>query len=378
MMPDRILRLVPALTLRETLGIALLSAVLALGFTLWTEQPVTSRAQAGALQPVGLSGPFSEAWSLYRQRHIDANGRVVDGGSKGISHSEGQGYAMVLAVYAGDRATFQTIWSWTQANLGVRPDGLFAWKWDPEARPHVPDPNNATDGDILIAWGLALAGATWKEPSFTASARRLMTSIEALLGHQRGYGLMMPPGAVGFGPSERPDGPVVNLSYWVFPALDAFAILDPTGPWTELSLSGRRLVEVARLGPLGLPPDWVSIGEQKPRVASGYEPVFGYNAVRIPLYLAMSGDAKPLIRPYSGLWSPEGDLGPHVIDIRTGSAGGEFGGRGFKTVMALARCIETGERIPAPLRQPDPKDAYYPATLALLALIALNERHSSC
>jgi endo-1,4-beta-D-glucanase Y len=377
-MPDRILRRAPAMTFRETLGIGLLSAILALAFTVWTDRPVSSQAQAVALEPVRLSSQLKDAWALYRQRHIDKTGRVVDGGSNGISHSEGQGYAMVLAVYAGDRASFDAIWSWTQANLGVRRDGLFAWKWDPAATPNVPDPNNATDGDVLIAWGLALAGATWNEPVFTASARRLMTSIEKLLASQGSYGLMMPPGAVGFGASDRPDGPVVNPSYWVFPALEAFTVLDPDGPWANLLKSGRKLVEVARQGPLGLPPDWVSVAGPTPRAATGYEPVFGYNAVRIPLYLAMASNAKELIRPYSGLWSPAGDLGPYVIDIRTGSAGREFGGRGFKTVMALARCIETGDPIPASLRRPDPKDAYYPATLALLALIALHERHPSC
>jgi endoglucanase len=49
-------------------------------------------------------------------------GRVVDTAKGLISHSEGQGYGLLLAVAAGDRSTFDRIWGWTRANLAVRKD----------------------------------------------------------------------------------------------------------------------------------------------------------------------------------------------------------------------------------------------------------------
>ncbi len=77
---------------------------------------------------------------------------MIDRTNGGVSHSESQGYGMLLAVAANDRAAFEAIWAWTQAHLYVRGDNLASWKWDPAATPHVADPNNATDGDLLIAW----------------------------------------------------------------------------------------------------------------------------------------------------------------------------------------------------------------------------------
>ena len=40
-------------------------------------------------------------WAAYRDRFVLADGRVVDDGNGGISHSEGQGYGLLLAVLGG-------------------------------------------------------------------------------------------------------------------------------------------------------------------------------------------------------------------------------------------------------------------------------------
>ncbi len=37
------------------------------------------------------------AWSEFRTRFLTADGRVVDTGNQGVSHSEGQGYGLLLA-----------------------------------------------------------------------------------------------------------------------------------------------------------------------------------------------------------------------------------------------------------------------------------------
>ena len=41
-----------------------------------------------------------EAWRAYKAHFVTEAGRVVDTANKGISHSEGQGYGMLLAVAA--------------------------------------------------------------------------------------------------------------------------------------------------------------------------------------------------------------------------------------------------------------------------------------
>ena len=107
--------------------------------------------------PLGGALRAPSAWQAYKARFVTDQGRVVDTGNNEISHSEGQGYGMLIAVAAGDRATFDRIWGWTRANLMVRDDELIAWRWEPRKRPGVADMNDASDGDILVAWALAEA-----------------------------------------------------------------------------------------------------------------------------------------------------------------------------------------------------------------------------
>ncbi|MEQ4600202.1 MAG: glycosyl hydrolase family 8, partial [Methylobacteriaceae bacterium] len=117
-----------------------------------TALPGPPRAETSARTDSGplLANTLGDdaAWRAYRSRFITEQGRIVDTANGLISHSEGQGYGMLLAVAAGDRPTFERIWGWTRANLMVRSDELLAWRWAPDHRPAVSDMNNATDGDI--------------------------------------------------------------------------------------------------------------------------------------------------------------------------------------------------------------------------------------
>ena len=123
----------------------------------------------------GLAAPAQadDNWARYKARFIAPDGRLVDEAADGVSHSEGQGYGLVLAAYNEDSETFARLWAWTAANLEIRGDHLAAWRWRPRDTPHVRDKNNATDGDLLIAWGLAEAGRRWRAPAYTAEARRI-------------------------------------------------------------------------------------------------------------------------------------------------------------------------------------------------------------
>src|ERR1700756_734025 len=69
-------------------------------------------------------GWLTDAWHTFQSKFISPEGRVMDDANGGISHSEGQGYAMLMAVRAGDRAAFDRLWTWTRANLELRGDNL--------------------------------------------------------------------------------------------------------------------------------------------------------------------------------------------------------------------------------------------------------------
>jgi endoglucanase len=321
-------------------------------------------------------GWLEQAWDAYKKRYV-VDGRVIDNVNR-ISHSEGQGYAMLIAVKAGDRDGFDAIWTWTRRELMIRPDGLVAWKWDERANPRVSDPNNATDGDLLIAWALIEAAERWSDGSYTDAARAIRAAIgrEALV--RTPFGLALLPGRAGFNAADQPDGPVLNLSYWVFPAFDRLKGLAPEIAWEDLKATGLRLLRNSRFGPVRLPSDWVAIGSGQPAPAQGFQPRFSYNAIRIPLYLVWGGYSQPqYLRAYVGLWNQDANLGPFEIDVTSGAALDTLGGAGFKVIASLATCALEGRKLPIALRTVRMEN-YYPTTLHILSLIALQERYPQC
>jgi endoglucanase len=336
---------------------------------------VPAPGPAGAEMREVINLALGSMWRLYVERFITPNGRVVDNGNGNISHSEGQGYALVLAARANDRATFDRVLAWTERELyGSRE--FAAWKWEPDAMPHITDPNNATDGDILIAWGLLLGHRAFGEQAFLDTALERIRAIHDQLVIDTPFGPALTPGLAGFSADDFDDGPVLNPSYWVFPALDDFAVVTPDIDWKAVKQSGYKLIEASRFGPLQLPTEWVGIGGPTPAPAAEFAPEFSYNAIRIPLYLALDPDApRELLGPFVGMWNPVEDVGPFTIDVVSGEARDTLDGQGYKAIFALTDCIQ-GFRQVQSLFQGD--EYYYPATLGLFAIHRLSEEYSTC
>lgn len=328
--------------------------------------PAGHAAKAGTLAAV--------PWQAWRDRFVAEDGRVVDDANRGISHSEGQGYGLLLAYLAGDRVAFARIWAFTQTELLLRDDGLAAWRWDPAAKPHVTDVNDAADGDILIAYALALAGESWGWPAYVEVARGMAEAIGHKLVREVDGQTVLMPGATGFGDTDRPDGPVVNLSYWLFEAFPVLAQLAPETEWGRLEADGRRLVAAARFGPAGLPPDWLSLHDT-PKPSTGFAPHFGYDAIRVPLYLMRAGLAdRALLGAFARAWSSGT---PSVVRLDDGVRLDPLAEPGYRMVAAMLACLLDGRPIPPDLKNFAPT-SYYPSTLHLLALAGVAQIHGSC
>lgn len=334
-------------------------------------------AKPSQSEAAGLETNWLEtAWSAYKKRLV-RDGRVVDDVNR-ISHSEGQGYAMLIAVKAGDRVAFDEMWKWTKRELYIDPSGLAAWKWDDRSTPKVTDKNNASDGDLLIAWALAEAAERWGTLEHREAARDIIRAVGRANVAPGPSGLALLPGRVGFSPEDHPDGQVLNLSYWVFPAFERFRALDNATDWTAVQETGLKLIRGSRFGPLRLPTDWIAMGSGQPAPAKSFPAKFSYNAIRIPLYLAWAKLDKPdLLRPFVGLWNNELNLGPFEVELPSGSAQQTFGGTGFKAVIAAAKCALHQERLHPSLRKVEP-ETYYSTTLHILSLIAVQERYPEC
>jgi len=328
----------------------------------------------------GLAAPSSEPtitaeeWQAYRDHFVSAEGRVVDNGNNNLSHSEGQGYGLLLAVLAQDRPTFEAIWSFTHTELMVRDDGLAAWRWEEDKSPHVTDTNNASDGDILIAYALALAGDVWSEPEKTDAARQIVESLgREVLVEVRGNMLVLP-GKDGFSAGQRPDGPVVNPSYWIFEAAPVFARLTPEVPWARVAEDEMKVLALISDNAAGLPADWVSLSSRKPKPAEGFPPEFGYNNIRIPLYLMRAGANAELLAPYIRMVGEDGLL---RVDVTTGENKEHLTEPGYRIIGAALNCVLTGEPVPSDLLAFSPT-SYFAATLQLLTLDFLRRDAPKC
>ena len=332
----------------------------------------------GRALPLGGALAGSPLWRNYKARFVTGSGRVVDTANGLISHSEGQGYGMLLAVAANDRLAFERIWGWTRANLMVRDDQLVAWRWEPGQRPAVSDMNNASDGDILIAWALAEAAELWADAAHRAAGRRIAVEIgRKLVLFKTGEGAVLLPGVAGFSAQERSDGPVVNLSYYVFPAFARLGVVAPEIDWAGLARTGLDQLRAARFGPAELPTDWISLREGAPRPADGFPAQFSYNAIRIPLYLAFAGLGEwEHYRPFHA-WAAE-RRSLSTVDVKSGRQVERLDERGYASLAALLACATDRTPIPSELRAASESDHYYPATLHLLALAAVNLRYQSC
>jgi endo-1,4-beta-D-glucanase Y len=314
--------------------------------------------------------PLAAEWAKYRDRFVADDGRVRDTGNNAVSHTEGQGSTMLFAEAFGDRATFDRVWHWTADKLRQPDSALFAWRWDPSNAEHpVGDTNNASDGDILIAWSLSLAAQRWHDRDYRVEAHRILGAIRDKLVDRVDGRLVLMPGTGGF---KREDGSViVNLSYYIYPAFREFALVDPSPVWARLRRDGLALLAKARFGQWELPTDWIAVGGNGAiSPAANLPPRFGFDAIRVPLYLVWGGAATPQrLSAELNFWNSFSDKPiPAWVDVTDGNLAPFPGPAGFQAIIQLARSRQSPK--PPPLPEIGDRDDYYSASLILLAGLA--------
>jgi len=322
--------------------------------------PAVARAQGA---------PLAGEWLKYRDRFVGDDGRVRDTGNKDISHTEGQGSAMLFAESFDDRAAFDRIWQWTRDKLRQPDSALFSWRWDPSGQNPIADANNATDGDMLIAWALTRAAAHWHSPDYDAAALRIVTEIREKLITRVAGRLVLLPGSVGF--IQKNGTVVLNPSYYIYPAIEEFHRLDGSAEWARLRYDGLGLLAKARFGEWKLTPDWISV-DRKGRVApaANLPPRFGFDAIRIPLYLIWGRVATTdRLAADIKFWDGFADKPvPAWIDVTNGKVAPFAAPSGFQAVIELVRSRLHAK--PPSLPQIGDSDDYYSASLILLAGLA--------
>ncbi|WP_108659394.1 glycosyl hydrolase family 8 [Acuticoccus kandeliae] len=317
-------------------------------------------------------------WRAYAANFIDRSGRVIDREKGGVSHSEGQGYGLLLSVYADDRATFERILGFTMARMR-RGDGLISWLYDPRQYPAIADTNNATDGDILIAYALSVAAVKWNDARFLKTAMPLIDAIGRHLLDDRNGVVRVRPAMFGFEAPHHVDGPVVNLSYYVYGAFLLFDSIDDRHPWGEAWQSGLQMTLAALTGREGLAPDWITLRRDRFMApASAMPRKSSYDAVRIPLYMALGGRVPgQYFAPFDNAWNVRGNRAPKDYDLAADRAVMDMNDTGYRAIAALAACAARGRPVPTALRRYR-TTTYFASSLHLLTLATLRSTYPDC
>jgi len=338
--------------------------------------------------------PFVDGWSQFCGAHMKADGRVVDD-YNGTTHSEAQSYTMLLATAAGDRVTFDLAWNWTTTHLR-RPDDLFAWQWKDG---QVQDDNDASDADIVLAWALLRAADIWSNQAYRDAALPIIAAIRRDLvvmqpvpagalganSDDRGQLPVLLPGKVGFvtrtgsttGSGATPGKVTLNLSYWIYPALAAFALADPGSDaatfWRQLAASGRRLTDLAAAGnPAGLPPDWLDLASLQP--AADHDPRASYDALRIPLWQIWAAESPSAGAAWQRLWREQNKA---WVDLTTQGTADYAPGLEQHAVLRLIDLSTRADWQGQPSRDLPSiasDNSYFASAIALLSLTAEAER----
>ncbi|WP_244459145.1 glycosyl hydrolase family 8 [Roseomonas fluvialis] len=334
-------------------------------------RPVLAALAATCLAPSKTQAVTLLEWRIFAERFVAPNGRVIDTGNAGVSHSEGQGWGLMLAAVAGDRPTFENIRGWTREVLQHRQDRLHAWRFRPDATPAIDDPNNATDGDLYIAWGLLLGAERWREVAWRQEAVAIGRDILRLtLRRAQGQALLLP-GAAGF---ESAEGMVLNPSYIALPAFAALARAMPGAPWPTLAQDGTNLLRRARFGAWGLSPDWVLVppGGAALRLPQRWPPRFSFDAVRVPLLLAWAGEQNhPAVTAAAAFWSDSRWREPPAyVDLVTGEPANFQASPGVRAIASFVMARRSGNAFAVAIPSVNDSRDYYSASLTMLVRFA--------
>jgi endoglucanase len=331
----------------------------------------TARAMS-AIRPLD-----AEEWRAFKARFLAPDGRVIDTGNDGVSHSEGQGWALLCAVRFDDRASFDLILGWTRRVLARQSDMLHAWRYRPGVATAVDDPNNATDGDLMIAWALLQARRRWGGTEYGAMGTAITRDILRLLVREVDGRTLLLPGLRGF---EQRDHVVVNPSYYAFPAFRALAQAVPDPRWLQMAGDGLELLRRGRFGRWQLPPDWLSVSRTGGRLAMprNWPPRFSYDAIRVPLYMTWAGMAdEPAVTAAARFWrAHEGRRPPAWADLTTNALAPYDAPPGVVAVASVIRAAHDERELISGIPSIVARTDYYSAALTLLSRIAWHDSES--
>ncbi|HSZ36550.1 MAG TPA: glycosyl hydrolase family 8 [Acidimicrobiales bacterium] len=266
------------------------------------------------------------------------NGRVVRWDQGADTVSEGEAYAMLLSVAAGDRRRFDAAWYWTRAHLR-QPDGLLAWHW---ANGAITSSEPAADADVDTAYALELASTRLHEPGDLAAAEAMASAIAGNETASSPTGRVLAAGPWAVGPPAY-----VDPSYASPSELGSLARLPGEAQSYAALAAGTRALVEQDMGPDTLPPDWVQVTGSAPvdvaPQGNRADDRYGFDAVRVPIRWGASCNSSDR-QAVAALWpvlGPAALRGHATVDL--GLRRGEDQGRGaVRSPVGLVAAAASG------------------------------------
>ncbi|SDW96164.1 glycosyl hydrolase family 8 [Roseicitreum antarcticum] len=336
---------------------------------------------ARAMVPVNLADSARPLWQAWKATHLDATGRVIDRLQGDSSHSEGQGYGMVLATEFNDPEAFAAMFGWTEMHLKQRGDGLLSWRWLPGTLNAVPDRNNASDGDLFYAWALLRAARAFGDQRYLDRAVQVAQDLAAACIVRNPADrdrLVMLPASVGF---AHDDAISVNPSYYMPLAMREVAAGTGVSALGVAAQDADALL--ATLAGGGLIPDWVDISPAGMGPSARMSANSGYEALRVPLFLIWSGMSEhPAVRQAASVYGRTVTPGapvPTVMEPASGVVLESSPDAGYRALAGLVTCsVRAPGSVGADMPPYSTRQPYYPATLQMFAMIAANQILPEC
>ncbi|MFI5286276.1 MAG: glycosyl hydrolase family 8 [Candidatus Dormibacteria bacterium] len=259
----------------------------------------------GTLDPTRLRTVLTDAWAGYKQVFIHTDGRVVDPTRDGSTTSEGQGYALLRAVWMSDQPTFESVWRWTAGHLQHGAGAPLASLW---SNGRVVDSDSASDADSDVALALLYGARRFGDTTLRQDALTVLNAIwQDEVASINGMNVLT---AGNWAKTQGYPGPVINPSYFAPYAYRAFAGEDKSHPWATLIDSSYTMLDACTEAVLngtrgaGLPPNWCAISRTTGGVVS-FPSIpnaddYGYDAFRVMWRVALDAiwNAEPRARAY--------------------------------------------------------------------------------
>lgn len=303
-------------------------------------------------------------WDTFKSRFMSADGRILDNGNNNVSHTEGQGFSMLFAVAANDKIAFERIWTWTKPHLQDNKTGLFYWRYNPVVANPIEDKNNASDGDVMIAWALLKAGNRWKNNTYLKESDYI---VRALLNHaviDFANRKVMLPGRQGF----QGQGTItLNPSYFIFPAWRDFAKRSYLQDVWTLIDDAQKIMEEISWGKNRIPTDWITLYQDGKTSPSDRWPArVSYDAIRVPLYIKWDNPDNTLLQRWVSWFNrfPRQNT-PAWENVTTHS----FANYPMSGGLLAVRDLTMGNLSPEATKILS-SDNYYSASLKLLSVLA--------